>query len=310
MSQNKYLGCIYGLAIGDALGFPNEFIDLKRILEKNKGQGTKFFEKTRGFPAGTYTDDTQMTLAIAKALLKSNIKEYNIEEIMKNITDEFVKWSKSPDNNRAPGNTSMTGCQSLSEDVHWKKSGINKNSCGSAMRSAPIGLVFYDNLDKLIEVASESSRCTHAHPTAISASIGTAYLTSLALQGIPNQQWINNVLELNCFNEEFKDKIEQINSVLEYKDHFKALSELGKGHKGDEAVALALYCVLKNPADYMKTVLMGANTAGDSDSIACIAGAISGALNGIENIPKNWIETVENSNFLREIAERLYKIKK
>ncbi|MBW2986716.1 ADP-ribosylglycohydrolase family protein [Candidatus Woesearchaeota archaeon] len=312
MTKEKYLGCIYGLAIGDALGYPNEFIRFPYLLRKNKGRGTIDFEPSR-VPAGTYTDDTQMSLAIARALLKSDLSAYSLEpleEIMENISDEFVKWLRDPENNRAPGNTCIAGCKKLEQGVHWKDSGDPKSKgCGTAMRTAPIGLMFADDLSTLTEVAHYSSKCTHAHPTGIAAGIATAYLTALALKDIDHNAWIDNLLEFPSLkeNEEFTDKIRQVKQVLPYEDHFQALKELGDGWVGEQAVALALYCVLKNPQDYEKTVLMGANTNGDSDSIACIAGAISGAYNGIESIPERWIEKVENTQYLREIAEALYE---
>jgi len=323
MNLNKVFGCIYGLAIGDALGFPNEFIDIDSILLKNNGLGTIDFEnlykerpiiigdkKIGGkieFPAGTYSDDTQMSLAVARALLNSNLKKYDLEEIMQNITKEFISWYNDPTNNRAPGRTCLKGAYKLNNGINWKNSGdISQKGCGTAMRSAPIGLIFHNDITKLVEVASAASKCTHAHPTAVSSGIATAYLTSLAVNGINPKQYIDNILSQPFFNEEMKNKIFQVSEVLALENTLTARQKLGKGWVGDEAVALALYCVLKNSADYVKTVLMAANSDGDTDSIACIAGAISGAYNGIEKIPAKWVTQIENSRYLCEIAKNLY----
>lgn len=86
----------------------------------------------------------------------------------------------------------------------------------------------------------------------------------------------------------------------------EAFQALGEGWVAEEAVACALYCFRRTPEDYVKTVLTGANANGDSDSIACIAGAISGAYNGFEAIPAKWQDRVENKEGLKEIAEDLY----
>lgn len=305
--EDKFLGCIYGLAIGDALGYPNEFIKLDQILQKNQGKGTLDFEPSEMCPPGFYTDDTQMSLAIADALIKSDISKYNIEEIMKNVADEFVKWYDSNESYRAPGQTCLRGCQALKSGVYWRESGDRSSKgCGTAMRTAPIGLVFHKDEAKLIEVATCSSLCTHYTDTAISAGIGTAYLVALALNKVPHSNWIEKLCSLKQLNDEFRNKILQVNTVLNY-PHWNALRALGEGWLGHEAVALALYCVLKNPRDYEKTVLMGANTNGDSDSIACIAGAISGAYNSSKKIPSKWIEEVEDSELLRKTALALYQ---
>ena len=68
---------------------------------------------------------------------------------------------------------------------------------------------------------------------------------------------------------------------------------------------MALYCFLRHPGDYKKTVLRGANTSGDSDSVACIAGGISGAYLGIAAIPDKWVRCIEKTIFLEELAIRL-----
>jgi len=83
------------------------------------------------------------------------------------------------------------------------------------------------------------------------------------------------------------------------------LNYLGEGWIGEEAVALALYCFLRYPDEYEKVVIRGANTNGDSDSIACIGGSISGAYLGVEAIPDNWIKRIEKSHYLEALATRL-----
>jgi len=328
MTKEQYSGCIYGLAIGDALGFPNEFndrktnlirrnnkelTDLEPVLDFTRGKTKKIgkkivYEPNIEFPAGTYTDDTQMSLAVAQALLRSNLKKHNINNIMKNTQEEFINWLNDEQNNRAPGKACIAGCRKMAEGMSWKQSGdYHAKGCGAAMRSAPIGLIFYDNLDKLVETAEAISRCTHAEPTAISAGIGTAYLTALALKKEKPSALIKKILQEKFFDDKFKQKITKIQELPFNKNPFETIEQLGQGWKGDEAVAIALYCFLRNPENYSKSVLTAANIEGDTDSVACITGAISGAYNGIERIPKKWIETVENIGYLKEIGEGLFE---
>jgi ADP-ribosylglycohydrolase len=75
-------------------------------------------------------------------------------------------------------------------------------------------------------------------------------------------------------------------------------------------VALALYCFLKYPDNYKKSVLRGANTNGDSDSIACIAGSISGAYLGINAIPAEWVCQIEKAQYLTNLSVRLAEKRK
>ncbi|MBR9982437.1 MAG: ADP-ribosylglycohydrolase family protein, partial [Desulfatitalea sp.] len=78
---------------------------------------------------------------------------------------------------------------------------------------------------------------------------------------------------------------------------------------GEEAVALALYCFLRHLEDYRNVVTLAANTNGDSDSIACIAGAISCAYLGVSAIPLAWIQRIEKSDHLGCLADGLAKKK-
>ena len=97
----------------------------------------------------------------------------------------------------------------------------------------------------------------------------------------------------------------KIDECLDWPDEEKALNYLGEGWIGEEAVALALYCFLRYPEDFKKTVLRGANTNGDSDSVACIAGGISVTYLGIDAIPPQWVKHIEKSGYLSDLAHRL-----
>ena len=99
----KVKGIIYGLAIGDALGAPTEFMSLDSIKAKYGSQGIRDFSA----PA-LFTDDTQMSIAVAEALIRAG--EPDIDSIMAAVRDEFIRWYHSPENNRAPGRTCLTGC--------------------------------------------------------------------------------------------------------------------------------------------------------------------------------------------------------
>ncbi len=309
--KEKFLGCMYGLAIGDALGFPVEFLTLKQIKEKYGEKGIEKFESFARFLPGTFSDDTQMSLATAQALIRGR-KDDSLEKIMGKVKEEYVVWSHSRENNRAPGETCMRGCANLAQGIHWTQSGIKASKgCGAAMRTAPIGL-YFNNLDKLIDVAYGASICTHAHDTGISSGIATALLTRLALNGCQlneisakAQELLNYAGKRHNFNpEETNQKLQQVVQLLQERPE-SAIPKIGEGWVGEEAIGIATYCFLKYPKDYKKAVLTAVNITGDSDSTGCITGAISGTYNGIQGIPKKWLEKVEKKYFIRDLSEML-----
>ncbi len=298
-----------GLAIADSLGYPVEFIHEKEdILTVTGGLGVHDLPD----PA-IYTDDTQMTLCVAEALLEG---AGDADGFMQSLCKKFIEWYdlqySDPSQRRAPGNTCLIGCQHLKNGVHWEEAGVPASlGCGSAMRSAPIGL-FFEKIEKVVDFSINSSKPTHPHELALCASVGTSVVTNLALHDEPVGSWANELAKICSFNKEFKHIIGLAAETAANRiDPWYALSAecIGEGWTGHEAVASALYCCMMNPGSYKDAVLMAANTVGDSDSIACIVGAWMGAKFGVEGIPARWIDLIENKDKLIGLGDQLLEKK-
>ena len=324
VDEAKYTGCMVGLAVGDALGYPAEFRRREQILrgfgprgiedfvgifdERFSGVGGPMILGTR-HPPGTYTDDTQMTLAVAQGLLEAG-PEAPLDDLMGAVARFFVNWSKSPTNDRAPGGTCMTGCGNLERGVPWREAGVaSSKGCGSAMRVAPIGLVYQADHDRLLEVARASSILTHGHDAGVEGAAAAALLVALALEGAEPEEMYRAVMEA-CGDRspDFAGCMEKLPSMLDV-EPARALSSAGLGEAwvAEEAVASALYCVWRHPDDFEAAVLEATNTDGDSDSIACIAGSIVGARLGLEAIPAKWRQGVEDSELLHRLGHQLFE---
>ena len=144
-----------------------------------------------------YSDDTVMHIATALGLINKDNKTKSkkglpIDVICRSLAVEYKKcWQRM--SGRAPGKTTGKSIMILNEDgSNWNKIPYNDRGCGcgASMRSACIGLVFYDNIDKLIAVSIEAGRLTHHNPVAYLASVMSSYFTALAIKGIPISQWI------------------------------------------------------------------------------------------------------------------------
>jgi len=147
--KGQFEGTILGLAIGDALGRPTEFLGTMEAIRERFGPEGVTDLVADWHPEGTFTDDTQMSLRAARALIHAGHRP--LDELMQLMADEFVEWDCSPENTRAPGITCRTGCTNLARGVPWRESGVAESKgCGSAMRTAPIGL-YYDDEAKIIE---------------------------------------------------------------------------------------------------------------------------------------------------------------
>jgi ADP-ribosylglycohydrolase len=306
--RDRFQGVMVGLAVGDALGRPTEFITtLEAIHERFGPEGVTDFV-ANGHPAGTYTDDTQMSLCVARALLRAG--RGSLDELMSVMAEEFIAWDRSPENDRAPGVTCRAGCEKLAKGVPWREAGVAESKgCGSAMRTAPIGLYYLEDEGRLMEVARASSLLTHGHPTALASAAATALLVAWAARGEDPGEYPSRLVKVMVDMTEGREVAALVRRIPEMltepPEDVLHHGALGEAWTGEEAVASALYCFCRSPEDFRRAVTVGANTVGDSDSIACIAGAISGAYNGIGAIPKSWREQVENSAYLHEVASAL-----
>ena len=317
MGESQFVGCIVGLAVGDALGYPAEFRKRAQILREIGPDGicdfialtdprfTRPFFFGPGHPPGTFTDDTQMTIAVAEALLHCG--DCDLDELMNEMARRFVVWSRSSENNRAPGATCMEGCENLASGVPWRQAGIaDSKGCGSAMRVAPIGLI-YEDLDKIAEVARALSLLTHGHDAALEGAAAAACMVALARQDASPDE-IYSEIDRRCSpnSSDFAAVWRRLPEFVRHPpEEVLVEGALGEGWVAEEAVASALYCYWRHPVDYVKAVLTAVNTDGDSDSIAAITGSVLGAKLGIESIPEDWRKRVEDSGFLHSLGHRL-----
>lgn len=323
-TADRARGCIVGLAVGDALGYPHEFRTREQVQREIGPEGITTFlaHKDPRFsrpvilgpdhPPGTFTDDTQMTLALADAIFAAGTSA-SVDDLMRATADAFVKWANADDNDRAPGETCMTGCRNLERGVHWSVAGVSESKgCGSVMRVAPLGLIS-DDLEEVAELARAQSLLTHGHHAALEACAAMAMAVSLASVGTDPAK-IHEVVAGACCrrSSDFARVWNRIPAALA-RDPGDVIVEvesaddaLGLGWVGEEAAAVAMYCFWKYPDDFRSAVIAGANTDGDSDSTACLAGALAGARLGWTAIPEDLREGVEDADRLKQVGDRLH----
>lgn len=169
-------GSLFGLAYGDALGKPTEFLTVAEIERRYGPAGPR---ELSGEPA-LVTDDTQMALAVGWALHEApSLTPEAVEPLLRR---RFLAWAVSPDNNRAPGMTCLRACAELSRGLRWQEATVvGSKGCGANMRVTPVGLLDVD-LDTLAGLAQLQAGLTHGHPTGLAASELTAYAV-FALRG-------------------------------------------------------------------------------------------------------------------------------
>jgi ADP-ribosylglycohydrolase len=173
------------------------------------------------------------------------------------------------------------------------------------MRAYPFGLVFADE-EKAVEWSVQHSALTHRDPIALAACAAMAVGVARALRGAsPDDVLGAMAAQAARWSEKTGGMIEQ--AVADARDGAPPEVTLDRlrGWAAHEAIAAAAYVFARHPDDPRAAILEGANTPGDSDSIATLAGALTGARCGIEAIDAEWVRDVERARELDLLAERV-----
>ncbi len=301
---------MFGLAVGDALGAPVEFMTLDQIK-------SRFGPRGLTQPAGSlqYTDDTQMSLATAVGCLQAWVRYSNkaICHPPSIIYPHYIDWLKTQDDpkqRRAPGNTCLAALRSgkmgtIKEPIN------NSKGCGGVMRTAPVGLALLPGDEHgAFHIGAETAALTHGHPSGYLTAGFLAEMIALLVRGSTLEEALDaSTTRLVRYDghAETLAKVEQAKRLAaSAQDVEHSIAELGAGWVGEEALAIAIYCALKFPDDWAQGVLAAVNHSGDSDSTGSICGAILGTRLGLRAIPGEWVRDVENAAYIMKVADDLY----
>ena len=337
--EDRVVGCLFGLAFGDALGAPTEFLTVAEILSRWPPAGPA---DLTGQPARV-TDDTQMTLAVGEALVdaivRHDLSPGTVEPLFRSA---FVEWLNSPDNDRAPGMTCLRACEALETGKQWLEATVKSSKgCGANMRVAAVGL-----LDPGTHGVSEAERAavaqfqaalTHGHPTALAASDLTAFTVARLAAGVEppllvrlirdyavsqrtvyHANWLGELWQRSGVEspeefiargwEECVGVLDRLEAALSSPDYeADPCLATGEGWVAEEAFATGLLCFLLYPDEPVNALRRAAVTSGDSDSIACLTGAFAGAHLGAGRWPQEWMRRIEYRERLVMLADELSK---
>jgi len=307
MKKENLRGMIIGLAVGDALGVPVEF-EYRKNLEENPVFGMKSFG-TWNQPAGTWSDDTSLTIAAAESI--SRRKKIDFEDIMEN----FLRWYEkneftATDERFDIGNTTRSAIKRYSRRLlpptKCGSTDENSNGNGSLMRILPAtAYLFYKNgkiSGEELKIIHEFSALTHGHMISCMAC-GIYSLIAAELLSGKNifdafSMGMENAKKFYGADETFK-KFSRLCDK-----NFAALPEnfiSSSGYVVDTLEA-ALWCLL-NTENFQSLALKAVNLGGDTDTTAAVACGLGGIYYKVESIPKEWLKILKRRDYLEKIAE-------
>lgn len=246
--------CVYGLAVGDALGVPYEFLERGTFVCNDMATGGVHDQ-----PLGTWSDDTSMTLCICESVKR--LGHVDADDIACN----FRRWLRDGDFT-CDGRVFDVGI-TCREAIETGRPSESFRACGngSLMRTAPIAML-RDWSDKDVKAVSA---ITHAHPVAEWSCVALCEI-------------------LGVLKEHSRAGIDE---VWQRYGFIAALprDEVKSGGYCVHTLAAAIWC-LCNTSGYRDCVLAAVDLGDDSDTTAAVAGALAGVAYGYDAIPPEWLD--------------------
>jgi ADP-ribosylglycohydrolase len=288
---------LLGTCIGDALGVPFE-TKLVNNEELIKWDGKTFLGSAHhNLLPGQYSDDGQMSIMVAESLIQNGFDPGDLSK-------RYMEWITSG-RARGYGKTTLLAVHNLMSGKHWTISGVpGSYGNGTAMRAAPLGIYFRDDLPALIEAATTDAQITHASDEAEAGSIAIAFSAALAAQN-DTEKLLERVYEV-LPDSKVKSVLYTLGSLVgaAHIDAHSALRVIGTKADVRQTVPAALYCFLKFD-NYHDAIVAAIKAGGDTDTTAAIVGALFGAKLGMKGIDRSFY-TVEDFDRLVQLDSQLY----
>ena len=314
--KDRFLGCLLGCAVGDALGAPYEGLWSRSIPDEDVLlAGYAEFE---GYPNGQYTDDTQLSVATVEAILESG--DVAPAEIARHLARLWENESVI-----GPGGACSHAAWTFLVTGDWATCGavVGQAGNGTAMRTAVLGLYFLWEAERLPSLVADVSRITHRDPRSVAGGIAIAKAAQLLASGqagSPASFCEEIARAIEPCEPSFAMLIRQLPRLLDEVPttarHEIAWSGMRKPEFDEPiitpfvipTVLASLWCVLRCPDSWRKAVSTAIQWGGDVDTLGAIVGALMGAKLGLAAIPQHLAESVVNGEHLKSLAVRYHAL--
>ena len=260
---------VYGAAVGDALGGPYEFMTRDTFECTGMASGG-----AHGQPAGTFSDDTSMMLATCDSIRVH--RAIDVHDMRKRFNYWLHDGAYAVD-----GNVFDVGGTVATALAEGKGStGERSNGNGSLMRIAP--LVYTTASDDDVRAVSA---ITHAHRISTESCVCFVKLIRNLIGGNPLVNSLRNSIPAD-------DEFAFLDGVCE-----QPRDAIRSGGYVLDTLGAAIWC-FANTDSYADCVLAAVNLGRDSDTTACVAGALAGAVYGYDAIPSEWLDALRGKDII------------
>ena len=341
--RDRVRGSLIAGAAGDALGYAVEFNREASIFSRFGSRGIRAYALDRETGKAIISDDTQMTLFTANALVLNRARRAAgaTEQPRHAVARAYEAWRRTQRERFVPGQTGECWLMELEPLYAWRAPGNtclaalegrarqdeppedyiedalnHSKGCGGVMRAAPMGLYREGDLDELDREGAQIAAVTHGHPM--------GYIPAMVLTHIVHRlAYATSPVSLDSVVREARDAARRLypdaEGVVDLcdmlddarlfaangDDDLENIHRLGEGWVGDEALAIAVYCCLRHEDDLSEALCAAVNHRGDSDSTGAVAGNILGAKVGYSAIEAKWTRDLELRDEILTLADDL-----
>ncbi len=293
----KYKGCLLGAAIGDALGMPNE--STSPNLQKMKYGYRRPYKNhpNEGLNPGQYTDDTQVMILVATLLADG---KYNEERYSTALRELYAQGKlRFPD-----GSVSALCERTIKQKI--PQQGVKSTTSGCLPVAVPFGLTFPD-MNEGCERAVRACNVTHTHPAA-HAAVST-FVTLIYHTLHDSSDPVEKALEkAQSEDEVLGGKIKKALAMeKEGMDTETALLKIGNDVSVFQTLPIAIF-LIKRYSNASDLLTVAANAGGNTDTIGLICGAYLGAAKGIDSLPADLLEGLEDKQRIELLGQRLHSL--
>jgi ADP-ribosylglycohydrolase len=337
--KDKYRGCLLGGAVGDALGYPVEFLTRRQILAIYGEEGIRRPKIVDG--VAKISDDTQMTLFTAEGLVLARERHKRLKE---SIYHSYLNWLHTQSEPFSPGGEGLLSLKELYDHrapgrtcLGALRSGVmggitqpinTSCGCGGVMRTAPVAIFCHAKGVGILgsnELSAEAAAITHGHVLGHMPSYVLSHMLYMIFEGYELEEAVKKAIDVAKeryiysgmpADSRYSVRMASFSGIAllhralelamdENVCDEEAISELGEGWVAEETLAVAIYAAVRYKNDFAKAVAVAVNHDGDSDSTGAVTGNILGAYLGASAIPDYMTENLELANVILQIADDL-----
>ncbi len=296
LQEDRAIGALVGLAVGDALGAPVEFCrrdTFEPVSEMRAGGNFRL-------PAGAWTDDTAMALCLAESLIE------HPEIDTKDLLDRFCRWAGQGENTstgvcvgigqntlRVLGNFHRTGTL-LAPETRQKSDGN-----GAAMRLAPVAIRHWNNSIVVRRTAVLQSRTTHYSEISAGACECLASILAALIEGVT---WSDAI-----FAAKNSSWPEEVQSIVNEDWSARNRDSISSSGFVVHTLEAALWAV-ETTSSFEDALIKAVNLGDDADSVGAVTGQLAGARYGRRAIPDRWTKHLHSLGEIEVLAKALFQL--